>query len=252
MYHSVNIGDINTYDDWHLVATSRPVIAMPTPKTQYIDIPGANGTIDLSSSLTGYPVFNDRTGSLEFYVLNDYQSWTDLHDKIASYLHGKRLRLSLEDDPKYYYEGRLKFNSWKSEKSYSRVIIDYTLDPYKYCINNSYDDWLWDPFDFEDDAILEAFFKNIIVNDDTAWAEYDFEGDLFGYVPVTPTFIVESESGMSGVDMRFVCEGEGIDTTIHLLDGETMSPDMYFNNSDVKIYFKGTAKVSIKFRGGRL
>ena len=62
----------NTWDDWHLVPVSRPVINPPAVHTHYIDIPGANGSIDLTDTLTGGPTFGDREGSIEFMVLHDY------------------------------------------------------------------------------------------------------------------------------------------------------------------------------------
>lgn len=65
MYHSVFFGGKNTWDDWHIVPSSRPVIKPPTKKTNYLDIPGADGNLDLSEALTGYPVYNNREGSIE-------------------------------------------------------------------------------------------------------------------------------------------------------------------------------------------
>ena len=75
MYHSITFGDKNTWDDWHLIPSSRPLFNPPTPKTKYQDIPGANGKLDLSEALTGYPVYDNRIGSFEFYVMNGYQEW---------------------------------------------------------------------------------------------------------------------------------------------------------------------------------
>ena len=42
---------VNTWDDWHILAESRPVFAPPEPKTNYIDVPGGNGSLDLSELL---------------------------------------------------------------------------------------------------------------------------------------------------------------------------------------------------------
>ena len=53
MYHSITFytGTIklNTYDDWHLVPETRPLVTPPTQKTKYLDIPGANGTCPIAS-----------------------------------------------------------------------------------------------------------------------------------------------------------------------------------------------------------
>ena len=59
MYHSITFGDgslypsgspkegqfmgINTWDDWHLIPSSRPVIASPGVSTNFVEIPGKHG-----------------------------------------------------------------------------------------------------------------------------------------------------------------------------------------------------------------
>lgn len=142
MYHSITFGDKNTWTDWHLVPTSRPVIAPPKPKTQYVDIPGADGSIDLTESLAGRPVFSNREGTLEFIVLNDFNvddynyNWIDVYTDILQYLHGRSMRMILEDDPKYYYEGRFEVNSWTSDANNSKISINYIVSPYKYLIDS--------------------------------------------------------------------------------------------------------------------
>lgn len=133
MYHSVYFGNMNSFSDWHLVPDSRPVIVQPEPKVTTVDIPGGQGILDLSEVLTNYPLYGNRSGSLSFNVLNGYGDWKDRHQEIANYIHGKNLTMSLEDDPDWYYEGRFKF-AWESpnDGTWSRVTIDYDLDPFKY------------------------------------------------------------------------------------------------------------------------
>lgn len=81
MYHSISFYDgtsrFNTYSTWGLVAETRPHVVPPEPKTKYLDLPAGNGRIDLTESLTGFPVFNDREGEWVFYVLNDYMVYDD-------------------------------------------------------------------------------------------------------------------------------------------------------------------------------
>ena len=66
LYHSITFGDKNTWDDWRLVPASRPLFNPPAQKVKTLDIPGGDGVIDLSQALTGYPVYQNRTGSIEF------------------------------------------------------------------------------------------------------------------------------------------------------------------------------------------
>lgn len=132
MYHSITFGNKNTYDDWKLVPETRPVVNPPEPKFIFDEIPGANGSLDLSSSLTGFVNYQDRTGSFNFIVLNDYEEWQNRYSEIMNYLHGQRMTMILEDDPNYYYIGRFSVSSWDSGENWSTITIDYQVDPFKY------------------------------------------------------------------------------------------------------------------------
>ena len=135
MYHSITFGDKNTWTDWHIVASERPVFSPPSPKFEFIEIPGRASPIDMTETLTGKPTYSQRTGSFDFYVVNGYNRWNELYQTILNHLHGKKLRAILEDEPEYYYEGRFSVNSWKSQKDWSRITISYTVDPYKYPVS---------------------------------------------------------------------------------------------------------------------
>lgn len=258
MYHSVTFGDKNTWDDWHLVPSSRPVFNPPTLKTKTLEIPGGDGVIDLSEALTGYPVYNNRTGSMEFIVVNDFyepvkthQEWYEVYSNIMDYLHGQQLQAFLEDDKEYYYEGRFTVNNWKSDKNHSIITIDYDVGPYKWLIHSSLEDWLWDPFNFETGVIPINNFKNIAVT--ATYESHIFEKTLFGRAPVCPSFIVSTTSGQ-GMYIRFVNPKLGTDVTKWVSDGTTQIPEFIFLGEKVTMYFKcvsGTGTVSIDFRQGR-
>lgn len=75
----------------------------PEVKTTYIDVPGRNGLIDLSESLTGGPVYSNITGSITFIVLKG--SGFDLKSFVNTY-HGRIMRLYTDEDTTHYYVGR--------------------------------------------------------------------------------------------------------------------------------------------------
>ncbi len=144
-YHSIDFTDIstgvtmNTFGDWRLVATTRPVINPPKPKTKYVDIPGGDGQIDLTDALAGRPAYSNREGSIEFLVMNNYApegpsdyNWVNAYSSVMQFLHGKRVRAVLEDDPDYYYEGRVTVDSWNTNKDWSTISISYSFYPYRY------------------------------------------------------------------------------------------------------------------------
>jgi len=196
MYHSITFGDKNTWDDWHLVPSTRPLFNPPVQKVKTLDIPGGDGLIDLSTSLTGYPVYQNRTGSIEFLVMNGYKTWDNTYSDVMNYLHGRTMKAILEDDPDYYYEGRFTVNSWKSEKNWSKITIDYSVGPYKWAIHDSLDsNWLWDPFSFVDGVIRSGIFGNIeIPMDPSNPVNLYFSSTDTDLAPVKPKFMVTGQS----------------------------------------------------------
>ena len=235
----------NTYDDWHLIASSRPVFAPPKVKTTYIDVPGGNGSLDLSESLTRFPLYENRTGSITFKVLNHYDKngeiiyessrngrWAERYSEIMEFLHGKCLYAVLDDDPLWFYQGRFTVDSWESGNTWSEITIGYNVNPFKWSIMSSTSDWLWDPFNFDKDVIRDSVCENIEVNSPDFYVPYllpsydeqriefdgwsdtslhwdaEFADKFFGKVPISPTITVENLEGTDnrGVDINFTNE----------------------------------------------
>lgn len=244
MYHSITIGDKNTWDDWHLIPTSRPAIAPPPVRTKFIDIPGGNGALDLTEALSGGPTYGNRTGSISFYVMHEYWPiWTKTYSEIMAYLHGRAYeRTILEDDPSWFYTGRWSVNQYQSGASYSQVTLNYTLSPFKKSITALGEDWLWDPFNFETDVITGSTDTFTATSAGTTVT-------LYGYgEPVTPTFKV-----LSGTLSSVTVNG-----TVYTLSNYTAGKSYY--NPSIKmaagnntIVLKGNnASVQIVYRGGML
>lgn len=100
-----------------------------------------------------------NTFSIPFYV--NRREWADIYSEIMNYLQGQRRSIILEDDPWYIYTGRFDVNEWRSEKDWSRIVLNYRTDPYKYERFSSTEDWLWDPFPFEEGIIRE--YSDLVV-----------------------------------------------------------------------------------------
>jgi hypothetical protein len=259
MYHSVTFGEKNTWDDWHIVPSTRPVFAPPSVKTKTVDIPGGDGLIDLSESLTGYPVYNNREGSMEFIVVNnsydivdDQYAWYDVYSTIMDYLHGQQLIARLEDDKNYFYRGRFSVSDWKSDKSYSTITIDYNVEPYKWNNQKSTDDWLWDPFSFKTGVIKTKKWKDIALT--TAYTTKTITSDFFERAPVCPTFSI-STTGKQGASVQLVNKTLGTTVTKTLSEGDTQDPDYIIYGSEITLSIKaisGTGTASVVFNPGRL
>lgn len=78
---SVSFNGVESWGDLALVPTVRPAIAPPEIKTNFVEIPGGNGSLDLTEALTGEPTFSDRIGSIEFIVLRRNMSMMYFYER---------------------------------------------------------------------------------------------------------------------------------------------------------------------------
>ena len=234
--YGVRFGDKHTYTDWGLILRSRPVISPPTPKTMYIDIPEADGRLDLTESLSGEVRYNNRSITFQFVVIEARKRWTQIYSEILNYLHGQEMIIHLDEDRNYYYVGRISVDEWASDKKTSVITISGDVNPYKLEIHNSLDDWLWDEFNFEEDLIRD--YKDLTVNGSLNFVIW---GSRRSSVPV---FVVNS----NGQGMRVVFNG----VSYNLQDGRNRVLNIVIRDGANNISFVGNGTVSIEYQGGSL
>lgn len=160
----------HTWDDWRLVPVTGaiPTPAIPQPKTNFKDIPGADGQLDYTEVLAGLK-YQMRQGSWEFYVVWNGEPWADRYSSIVRFIQGKQCKIILDDDPNYYYSGRVAVNSIKPNEQYATITFDYVVDPYRFpLIGTQTYDWLWNNLvidgsnDFNYNGDNTILFGNII------------------------------------------------------------------------------------------
>lgn len=115
----------NTFDDYKAIMNYAR-ITPPEIKENYVDIAGGDSSIDLTEAVGGVR-FND--GKIEFmFTFND----TESKDEMKNDLHGKRMKITLERDPEYFYDGRLSFTKEERNGSLYVLYMSATVKPYKY------------------------------------------------------------------------------------------------------------------------
>jgi len=196
----------NTYDSWLLIPTKRPSVAPAAPKNRTVDVPGMNGVADFSTALTGYPLYQNRTGSWTFMIDhwddNYHDNWVKIYSEVMDWLQGKKDYICiLEDDQSWYYKGKFTVSGFDSGDKYSTITISYELYPYKRAAYISDGRWLWDPFDFEEGVIQSNYTRTISVNS-TGWQDVFFDlGNqeewycVFGSEPVIPVITIHYALG---------------------------------------------------------
>lgn len=218
----------NTWIDWHLIPLERPSIAPPEVKTKTVEVPGMNGDLDFTESLTGYPVYKNREGDIEFMVETGHEDWNEVYQSMCSYLHGRKLYFALEDDPGYYYYGRITVDQYQSQKDNSKITIHYETDPqkYDYCNGQQGDAW-WDIFDFESDDIRGVKYTDRFNDFEINSVDYvDIcKGEDWGNLtefPMVPTIHIQLAQPTDSITLHFVNLELGINFT------RTFSSSGYF------------------------
>lgn len=143
----VTFDNIDTYGQWDFFLVTK-TITPPRPKIYKVDVPGGNGSLDLTESIFGAIAYEDRTITMKFRSISDANLWDIKRTQILAALHGRRMKLIFDDEQSYYYEGRVIVTSFVYNRDVAEMEIEADCDPFKYEISNTGEDWLWDPFDF--------------------------------------------------------------------------------------------------------
>ena len=210
---------INAWCDLYSWPTQGIIISNPTLKENYVEIPGGSGSLDFAESLTGYPLYANRTGSITWEV-DPYRDGMDIETlilRINSILHGKRMYAIQIDDVKmevdaygesrpvveyspWYYEGRLTVDSISLGESSPQWNLNYNFKPFKKLLwttsgnssgspRNSYrHDWVWDIFDFDNGIDYPSEFDLTISGTNYSRSI----GSWIGNMPTVPTLTINS------------------------------------------------------------
>ena len=116
---------------------SECTLGSPERREDYVEVPGRNGVLDLSTALTdGEPHY----GSREFSATLESSEGTRLEreeriSKMVNQLDGWRHNIILPDDPGHYIVGRVRVDKLYSDPAHAAVRVTATCDPWRY--NNS-------------------------------------------------------------------------------------------------------------------
>ena len=122
------VGNVTKHsmDDWGLLLAPFDI---PTAKvkTSYIDLEGANGSIDDTEAFG--ITYEDLSFSIKFTLPKcDYNAKLR---EIKSFLHGKVVQITMYNDTDYYYLGRCNVDDFKQSKAMGTITIDVVAIPFK-------------------------------------------------------------------------------------------------------------------------
>lgn len=126
----ITFGNYHSYNNFNLVLNSKE-IASPSPKIEKIEIPGADGELDFTEFF-GEVKYQNRKLIFNFTLLDTPSNFLTAFSNIQNAIHGKKLHVTLDDDPNFYYVGRCAVDKWKADKNIGKITVEADCEPYKY------------------------------------------------------------------------------------------------------------------------
>lgn len=131
----VYFDNLHSYKDLILILSGKEIGA-PAVKEQKLDIPGADGFLDLTDFF-GEAKYEDVKHKFEFTTIVPQATFLTQYSMIKNAIHGKKMRIILDDDPLFYWMGRCFVSGFTSEKGIGTVDVECVCEPYKYRIEKT-------------------------------------------------------------------------------------------------------------------
>lgn len=230
---SVSINGIDMLSTYRMALANRHCVQPPVPKTIYQDVPGADGSLDLSTAIAGRIIYERRVITLNFGCGYPMDKWPEVFSEVLRNFHGREGKLIFDDDPMYYYAGRMTVSEYSRARTLGTFTISVNADPYKYELTASDEDWLWDSFSFEKGVIRD-------------YKELEVSGSLSINVPGTQRWVIPEITVAAAMTVSY----GGKD--YELKQGTNKIYDIVIKEGENVLMFTGTGTVTISYRGGIL
>ena len=130
----ISFNDIHSFYDLNLIL-SKVEIPPAKPKTNYVDIAGGNGSVDLTEA-HGEVKFEDRDCKFTFtmnpkYDLSDV-AFEEKKTEVSNLVNGRHFKITLDKDSDYYYEGRCTVEDYLSDRRIRQIVVSAKVKPYKF------------------------------------------------------------------------------------------------------------------------
>lgn len=212
--NGVKFDNVHSYDDLQLILT-KTKIGVPSPKIMKIELEEYDGSIDVTNALTDVVFFNNRELQFEFSCFYDNQWYNSKASLILNALNGKKVKITLDDDKEYYYEGRV-YLDMNSDRRISSIVVTCDCEPYKY-------------------DVKETTKTFNVTTSQVCNIEYT------GTKRVCPVINVSAS-------MQLVIGS----AYYQLKQGDNIVPDFVLKNGSNSFEFKGTGTAKVTYRGGLL
>ena len=190
-------------------------IPMPELQTNFVEIPGRDGALDLSEAF-GTVRYADRIIPLTLYARAPFDSPIS---SFAADVHGRRMNVIFDRDPTFYYDARVTVEDVERHSGFCELSLECRARPYK----------------------LEHLETTITVLP-TGSATVTLTNTR---MPVVPTITVSAE-----MTLTFTIAEK--DYTVNLSVGTHVIPSLVLTEGDTVIGITGTGRITFTYRKGAL
>ena len=226
--------------DWGLYLSNNNYIGSPEEQTDFINIKGKNGLLDITEALTGHRSYSSREIRIEFGGVKDAKRWDDAMSDFRNKIDGKIIRVIFSNQFDYFWRGRCHLEDFDRMCGLGTFTLSIPYaDPYKYSVETFNEDWLWSPFDFETDEVHYKTTHNITTQETVVIPA--------GKRPVVPVVTVTE------LNTTLTVQKGNNGRIIRLSMGANELPQIMVNGpEETTLIFKGNATFEVNFRGASL
>ncbi|RZT00898.1 hypothetical protein [Cuneatibacter caecimuris] len=184
-------------------------------KKNYINVPGADGRLDLTEAL-GVRVYDVRDINITIKrKIPKMTRWLELYCELLQAFDGKIVDIVLDADPEFLYRGRVTKVTPEKDGKIRGVTLGITADPYKYKLKRTVKT-------FEVSGRLETSLPNL-------------------FRPVVPEITTDAE-------MHITFSGQ----TIAISPGTMQIPEIMLEAGEHSIILSGTGTISFSYQEAAL
>ena len=231
------INDNDTWDQFGLIMSSKN-IAPAEAKQNFLELPARNGDLDLSEALTGMPMYGNREITVVLGGKMKRRDWVQSCSAFQNAYHNRVVKVIFEDDPNYYWQGRLSVNDdFELGQEVATFSITLNAQPYKLETRDGGSEscQAWDTFVFDTDIFRDYYGLQV---------DGTLQVNLYGNnMPVIPVFEVSNAD-----DLQVGFNGQ----TYDLANGTNKIYDIVTMPGDNILTFTGKGTVTVQYRGGSL
>ena len=190
-------------------------IPIPEPQTNFVEIPGRDGALDLSEAF-GTVRYADRLIPLTLYARAPFDA---LISAFTADVHGRRMNVIFDRDPTYYFDARVTVEDVERRAGYCELSLKCRAKPYK-----------------------QEHFETTITVLPSGNATVTLTNTR---MPVVPVIMVSTE-----VTLTFTIAG--VVYTINLTAGIHVVPSLVLIEGDTEVEITGTGSITFTYRKGAL